>query len=96
MRFVFAISQPSIPGLSPLSDTEICKLLFQVSTDEMPSHSHTLNRNSNSSAGSNNWVLIDHEGATKWQTGDVGSAGGDAPHNNIQPVIAAFAWKRTA
>lgn len=65
-------------------------------TDEMPSHSHTLNRNSNSSAGSNTWVLIDHEGVIKWQTGNVGSAGGDAPHNNIQPVVAAFAWKRTA
>lgn len=66
-----------------------------LTTDEMPSHSHTLNRNSNTSSGSG-WNLIDHEGVTKWQTGDVGSAGGDSPHNNIQPVVAAFAWKRTA
>ncbi|MGN8759329.1 phage baseplate protein [Acidaminococcus fermentans] len=68
----------------------------KLTTEEMPSHSHTLNRNSKSSAGSDNWVLIDHEGAIKWQDGDVGSAGGDAPHNNLQPVIAAFSWKRTA
>lgn len=68
----------------------------QLTTEEMPSHSHTLSRNSKSSAGSDNWVLIDHEGAIKWQDGDVGSAGGDAPHNNLQPVIAAFSWKRTA
>ncbi|WP_423781337.1 hypothetical protein [Acidaminococcus timonensis] len=60
----------------------------------MPSHSHTLNRNSNS--GGESWCLVDHEGVTKWQTGDMGSAGGDAPHNNIQPVIASYAWRRIA
>lgn len=65
-------------------------------TDEMPSHSHTLNHNSASYPGSNTWVIIDHEGVTKWQGDVVGSAGGNAPHNNIQPVVAAFAWKRTA
>lgn len=68
----------------------------QLTTDEMPRHSHTLNRNSNGSAISDNWVLIDHEGASKWQTGDVGSAGRDVPHNNIPPVIASYAWCRTA
>ena len=68
----------------------------QLTTDEMPSHSHTLNRNSNSSAGSGAWNLVDHEGVTKWQTGNVGSAGGNAPHNNIPPVIASYAWRRTA
>ena len=68
----------------------------QLTTDEMPSHSHTLNHNSESSPGSNNWVIIDHEGVTKWQGDVVGSAGGDAPHNNIPPVIASYAWRRTA
>lgn len=67
----------------------------QLTTDEMPSHSHTLNRNSYASSGSG-WNLIDHEGVTNWQTGDVGSAGGDSPHNNIQPCIAAYVWCRTA
>ena len=64
-----------------------------VTTDEMPSHSHTLNRNSNS--GTESWCLIDHEGITKWQPGNVGSTGGNQPHGNIPPVIAAYAWKRT-
>ena len=68
----------------------------QLTTEEMASHSHTLNRNSNSTAVSNNWVLVDHEGVTKWQGGVVGSAGGDAPHNNIPPVIASYGWHRTA
>lgn len=66
----------------------------QLTTDEMPSHSHTLNRNA--VTGTESWCLIDQQGVTKWQTGNVGSAGGDTPHNNIQPVVAAFAWKRTA
>ena len=66
----------------------------QLTTDEMPSHSHTLNRNSIS--GTESWCLIDHEGVTLWQTGDVGSAGGDQPHENLPPCIAAYGWKRTA
>lgn len=70
------------------------KRKHQLTTEEMPSHSHTLNRNSNS--GDESWCLVDHKGVTKWQPGDVGSAGGDAPHNNIQPVIASYAWRRTA
>ena len=65
-----------------------------LTTEGMPSHSHTLNRNSNS--GGESWCLVDHEGVTKWQTGDMGSAGGDAPHNNIPPVIASYGWHRTA
>lgn len=66
----------------------------QLTTNEMPSHSHTLNRNSNS--GTESWCLIDHEGVTKWQTGNVGSAGGDQPHENLPPCTAAYAWMRTA
>lgn len=66
----------------------------QLTTEEMPSHSHTLNRNSNT--GTESWCLIDHQGMTRWQTGDMGSAGGDHPHNNIPPVIASYAWRRTA
>ncbi|MGN8792811.1 phage baseplate protein [Acidaminococcus fermentans] len=68
----------------------------QLTTDEMPSHSHTLNHNSKNSPGSNNWIIIDHEGVTKWQGDVVGSAGGNAPHNNLPPVIASYAWRRTA
>ena len=66
----------------------------QLTTDEMPSHSHTLNRNSNT--GTESWCLIDHQSVTKWQTGNVGATGGNQPHGNIPPVIAAYGWKRTA
>lgn len=65
-----------------------------MTVEEMPSHSHTLNRNSDSSAGSNNWVLTDHEGVSKWQTGNVGSAGGDAPHNNMEPYKVVYIFRR--
>ena len=77
-----------------VAGTKYGERMHKLTIDEMPKHSHTLNRNSNSSGTS--WCLIDHQGIEKWQGGDVGSAGGDAPHNNIQPAVAAFAWKRTA
>ena len=67
-----------------------------ISVEEMPSYSHTLNRNSNSSAGSQNWVLTDHEGVTNWQTDDVGSTGGNAPHNNMEPYKVVYIFRRNA
>lgn len=66
----------------------------QLTVEELASHSHTLNRNSASGTGS--WCLIDHEGVIKWQDGDVGSAGGDQPHNNMEPYSVVYIFKRTA
>ena len=65
-----------------------------LTTDEMPAHTHTLSRNSNTKGTA--WCLTDHQGPEQWQPGNVGSAGGNSPHNNIQPVIASYAWRRTA
>ena len=66
----------------------------QLTVDEIPPHTHTLNRNSGS--GTDDWVLNDHEGKTKWQSGDVGSTGGGEAHNNMQPYCAVYIFKRTA
>lgn len=66
----------------------------QLTVEELASHSHTLNRNSASGTGS--WCLIDHEGVIKWQDGDVGSAGGDQPHNNMEPYKVVYIFMRSA
>ena len=62
----------------------------------MPSHRHELNKNSVTKNGSGVWTLVDHESVNNYQTGYMGLAGGDVPHNNIPPVIASYAWRRTA
>lgn len=66
----------------------------QLTVEELASHSHTLNRNS--ASGTESWCLIDHESAEKWQTGDVGSAGGDQPHNNMEPYKVVYIFMRSA
>lgn len=60
---------------------------------EIPSHSHTVNvgntgygTTSLTSAGTNN----------NFQAGGIGSTGGDGAHNNLQPYITVYFWKRTA
>ncbi|MFR4308101.1 phage baseplate protein [Acidaminococcus intestini] len=77
-----------------VAGTKYGERMHKLTTDEMPNHSHTLNRNSNT--GTESWCLIDHQSVTKWQTGNVGATGGNQPHGNIPPVIAAYGWKRTA
>ena len=63
-----------------------------LTVDEMPSHSHT-------QAGSDNSAPLqygqpeDDFGEADSQTG---STGGGQPHNNLQPYIVVYMWKRTA
>lgn len=66
----------------------------QLTVEEMPKHSHNLNRNS--ASGTDDWTLLDHESLTKWQSGDVGSAGGDQPHNNMEPYKVVYIFMRSA
>ncbi len=76
----------------------------QLKTSEMPSHTHRL-------AFSNSGALGDTDngtGSTGWKMKPTGTAtancygvdcygtGGDNPHNNLQPYITCYMWKRTA
>lgn len=63
---------------------------------EIPSHSHALQLNkgispaSVSSGGSNGYLWGEYSGKNS------SSVGGDESHNNLQPYMTAFIWKRTA
>lgn len=66
-----------------------------MAVEELAAHTHQMNRNSATSA-TGSWPCVDHEGPDKWQGGNIQATGGDRPHNNIQPSIAAYGWRRTA
>lgn len=71
----------------------------KLTKDEMPSHQHTLTGAPYNSAGPasvNNGGSGYASGVGKLDYGGAETAGGDKPHNNLQPYITCFIWKRTA
>ena len=78
-----------------------------LTVDEMPRHNHTQIWMNNSpsynikadwTSGSGKSVSISYTGYTAGVGYDVGTnfAGGDQPHNNLQPYITVYMYKRTA
>lgn len=74
----------------------------QLTTDEMASHSHDYwldtNKNGSTTSSNGSWLV---DAGTKGTTQDTlvrttEPTGGNQPHNNIQPCIAAYGWRRTA
>ena len=75
----------------------------QLTTDEMPSHHHQYDRKPKSFS---NTKLYDDgpqsnciQSAQRASNDEIAStldSGGNIPHNNIQPSIGAYGWKRTA
>jgi len=71
---------------------------------EMPSHSHSVLRGNTANTGQTTY--LSYYGAnsagnpTSWENG-TGNSGGDVnddttPHNNIQPYLTVYFWRRTA
>lgn len=75
-----------------------------LSTSEMPKHDHPLPYASSSSAPSTNYTyaLLNTAGTNsssgKGWNGNMGThtVGGGDSHNNIQPYITVYFWRRTA
>ena len=60
---------------------------------EMPPHNHTLQYSTTS--GENIFLRNQSGKAASFKSG-TGTAGGGEPHNNLQPYITVYMWRRTA
>ncbi|MFA9493188.1 DUF859 family phage minor structural protein [Streptococcus sp. E17BB] len=68
-----------------------------LTVDEMPSHSHGqyVSANSGNQAIRRDWTS--DGGSTAYPQGvNTGNTGGNQPHNNLQPFITVYMWRRIA
>ena len=69
-----------------------------LTIDELAQHEHNFNRPNwytSDANGSANIIGTD-TGRTKVYTGKTEKAGGGQPHNNMQPYIVVYRWRRVA
>ena len=67
-----------------------------LTVDEMPSHSHTTYLNSSTSEGNYNKHYMRGADYSTSETYTSSSVGGNTAHNNLQPYITVYMWKRVA
>lgn len=77
----------------------------KLTVSEMPSHAHTVKRRdgtsisswrSNAVPGNGWWVATDGSISESNKDYIATATGGDVSHNNLQPYITCYMWKRTA
>lgn len=77
----------------------------KLTVDEMPNHKHAVyiqNTTSNPQVNAPKWTIAlpnswkQYASDTKLFGPSTGNVGGDASHNNIQPYITVYFWRRTA
>lgn len=91
-------SQTEFNTVQKIGGEKTHKLTF----NEMPAHAHNLNAFTNGSGstgrftGNYEWSSTSSDTeSTRW-IGDTTTAGSGQPHNNLQPYITVYMWKRTA
>ena len=67
-----------------------------LSVAEIPSHTHSVTIDSSENGGSSHDHSLILDGSSSAEVFTSGSTGGGAAHNNVQPYIVAYMWRRTA
>lgn len=67
-----------------------------LTVNEMPSHSHTLKYSDFDTAFGGNYLTSGKKSSYRTSTVSINDTGGGSPHNNLQPYITVYMWKRTA
>jgi hypothetical protein len=66
----------------------------KLTTNEMPSHYHTVRGNLKNQGSGTAFRELGNESSTN--AGRTENTGGGQPHNNLQPYITCYVYKRTA
>ena len=69
-----------------------------LTVDEGPNHKHGVVAHSNSGNDYSSGVLGDlsytYNTVLKGWMGNTGTSGGNKPHNNLQPYVTVYRWRR--
>ena len=69
-----------------------------LTINEMPSHMHSSRMHNTNGAGRNDLNLVKDDPGKGLTVGDSGTsaAGGGQPHNNMQPYVVVYMWRRVS
>lgn len=68
-----------------------------LTISEMPSHRHEVYGAMNGNSGGRWCVALNSDRGQNWSIADeISYTGGGGAHNNLQPYITCYMWKRTA
>lgn len=65
-----------------------------LTIDEMPEHGFIVSTTNVSATYTNGYIMTG--GYTKTKDTNIGSVGGNQPHNNLPPYITVYLWRKTA
>ena len=70
----------------------------KLTVDEMPSHKHDIQMSvsTNWTGNGGNAFQLNNQATANCIYDYIKDTGGDASHNNVQPYITVFFWRRTA